>query len=82
MPKRGGFWLRLGDYISDPWGEFLETLQHRALLRRIVFGALLALAFYLDASWRTIVFFVVLWAIYEAIFYAARFVRAWWNARP
>jgi hypothetical protein len=80
MPRRGGFWFRLGDYLSDPWGEFLVDVQQRAILRRIAFGALIALAFYLDATWRTIGFLVALWAIYEAIYYAARFVKAWWNS--
>jgi hypothetical protein len=78
--KRGGFWYRLGDYLSDPWGEFLVDVQQRTLLRRICFGVILALAFWFDANGRTILFFVGLWGVYEAIFYATRCVKAWWNA--
>jgi hypothetical protein len=80
MSKRSGFWFRLGDYISDPWGEFLVDIQARALLRRLCFGAIIALAFWLDANWQTILFFVGLWAVYEGIFYAVRFIKTkYWN---
>jgi hypothetical protein len=80
MSKRGGFWLRLGDYLSDPWGEFLVDVQRLALLRRLAFGTIIALAFWFEASWRTIGFFVGLWAVYETIYYAVRYVKArFWN---
>jgi hypothetical protein len=78
--KRGGFWLSLGDYLSDPWGQFLVDVQQRALLRRLAFGLIIVLAFWFDANWRTILFLVGLWAVYEVIFYAARFVEAKFGA--
>ena len=72
LQKRNSFWFSLGDYLSDPWGEFLDALKHNSWLRRIFFGLLLTLAFYFQSDWKTIGFFAVLWAIYEAVHFVIR----------
>jgi hypothetical protein len=80
MFRNRGFFHGLGGYLfRHPVDAFLEMLVYNTWLCRIVVGAIVALAFYWQASWRTIAVIVGVWVAFEALYYALRYLTRSWR---
>ena len=71
-----GWFARVGEILSDPWGEFLEALWTNLWFGRCVFGAGLLICLWFG-NWSMTGLFAGLWALLEGIHLSVR----WWCER-
>ena len=71
-----GWFARLGDVLSDPLGEFLESLWGNLWVGRVVFGSGLLIS-PVWSNWSMTGLFAGLWALLEGIHVLLR----WWRGQ-